>query len=98
MYLRTGSVVSSQLGEPGISVKFDFLGVGVRQNKPVWSPPAGREQGAVGRRMPLSGKWDVTVSAEAKKLSVTALVQMRRQKSLSIKSKTSYLPSWMVFD
>lgn len=44
MYLGTASVVSSWVGEPGISVKFDVLGVGVRQNKPVQSPPAGREQ------------------------------------------------------
>lgn len=79
MYLRTGGVVSGWLGEPGISVKFDVLGVGVRQNKPVQSPP--HWEGAVGRHMPLFGKWDVTISAEVKKLSVTALVQMHHQKA-----------------
>lgn len=81
MYLRTGSVVSSWLGEPGILVKFDVCGVGVRQNKPVQNPPAGREQGAMDRHMPPFGKWDVTISAEANKLSMTALVQMRHQKA-----------------
>lgn len=75
VYLGTGSVISSWLGEPGISIN----GVGVRQKKPVWSW-GGR--GAADRHVPAFGKWDVTVSAEAKKkLSVTALVQMHHQKA-----------------
>lgn len=43
MYLRTGSVVSSQLGEPDISVRFDVLGVRVRQTNLCRALPPGRE-------------------------------------------------------
>lgn len=79
VYLRTGSVVSSQLGEPDISVRFDVLGVRVRQTNLCRALPPGRERGALDRHMPPFGK--ASVSAEAKKISVTALVQMQHQKA-----------------